>query len=321
LILTFFYQIYKRNEIVKFLQLLHRFDSQAGVLEIKMMNGRVSKRIAIINTIVVSVMMLCGLISSITFKLQLHYDVDMFMPIGYTFMLIAMMVLFLQLMYAIVAVKRRLQHLNLNLRFTFMNETVANKISVINLHCAFNVDVIPETFTNLYNELFDGIELINNAFTLQLIPIVIIYLVVNIFTMYSTAREIILQTSLIWGTCLTNFMWFTLTTLFLSMVLHAGYSTTKCARQVATIVGIILKHPKHQNDKNLRRVFKSFLLEMQYKNFSFENEIFRIEWKLLVSVNIFLSVQNFKGPTFVLIHRLCPPCCRLSWLYQTLIRD
>lgn len=155
----------------------------------------------------------------------------------------------------------------------------------INLHSIGCYEQLPNIITNLYSLLCDGIDLVNDSFTFQLIPFMVYYLTANLFAIYSMIREAFYRSPLMYVAIGTNMWWIILHTAIISIALYSGYTTTRCALKTPIIVSSIVKSQKWKESRCVVKVFKTFLLEIQYRNMFLENEFFRIDWKLLFSVS------------------------------------
>lgn len=217
--------------------------------------------------------------------------VDFSLPFGYLSLLTYLTLWIEQFSLAVLALGRRFRLLNQNLKFTFNNEKI-KEIAIINLHSTYNTEILAKIISELYSQLCEGIELVNDAFTLQLVPFVIYHMTANLFTMYSVIRGFFIPSS----PCIDqflNFGWLSTTTFILSIAFYAAENTLKCALQIPIQISSILKSEKYKSTED---IFKNLLLEVQCRNISFHNEFFTIDWKLLLSV-----IKNFiKCETFLI---------------------
>jgi 7tm Chemosensory receptor len=208
------------------------------------------------------------------------------MPLGHGFLVIYFCVMILQLAFAATALSQRFMLLNDNLHFTFKDQLSKDKV-LVNIHSG--VTNIPKHITELYSSLCCGIDLANETFTFQIISYAMYFVVSYIFTVYAIIRELILQSDFLMTLLIINSSWLILYMIILAIALHSGHCLAKCAQQTPVIVSSVLKNPKWQQEC-LRRVFKTFLLEVQYRSLCLENVFFRIEWKLLFSVSCYGNV-------------------------------
>lgn len=223
--------------------------------------------------------------TAVVFGLEESYGAGYSMPLCYGYVLMYLSLFILQFSFATLAVKARFCLLNDNLRFTFQNVSTV-RFSGINLHSIGCNETLPNIITELYGHLCDSIELVNDSFTFQLIPFMVYYLAANLFAIYSMIREMYFRTSLMYVAFATNIWWVILHTLIISIALYSGSTTTRCALKTPIIVSSIVKSQKSNESRCVGKVFKSFLIEVQYRNLFFENEFFRIDWKLLFSVSL-----------------------------------
>lgn len=205
-------------------------------------------------------------------------SVDFTLPIGYLCSLFYLTLWIQQFSFAVLALGRRFEMLNQNLKFTFNNGKICD-ITIINLHSTYSTRNLAKTISELYSQLCEGIEIVNDAFTLQLVPFIIYHMTTNLFTFYGLIREFVVRTSLIEQ--IANFGWICSSTFSLSIALYSAVNTQKIALKTPIIISEILKSEKYKTPED---IFRIFLLEVQHRNISFQNEFFTIDWKLLLSV-------------------------------------
>lgn len=285
LIVTFFYQLYKKDDIRKFLEILNEFDVKAKALEVKMNMGVGRTWLVRIITLNACGVFVVSLGTALIFEVEKQYGSGYSMPLGYGYVLLYLSLLILQFSFATLAIKSRFSLLHESLLFTFQNSPIKQN-SEINVRANRCNDNLPAIITDLCGMLCDGIDLVNDSFTLQLIPFLVYYLTANLFAIYSVVREVYYRTPLMYVALSTNIWWILLHTSIISIALYAGYTTTKSALKTPIIVSSIVKHRKWKQSPCVVQVFKTFLLEFQYRNMFFENEFFRIDWKLLFSVRV-----------------------------------
>lgn len=119
--IAFVCQIYKRNDVIKFLNILDEFDFTSKSLDVKM--NMKSARTWLIKVII---LIACGVFllilgTILTFELEVHYGAGYSMPLNYGYVLLYVNTLVLQFSFAALAIKSRFRLLNDNLRFTFLN--------------------------------------------------------------------------------------------------------------------------------------------------------------------------------------------------------
>ena len=273
-----------RNNIVKFLHLLHDFDTNAKDLEVKSNLEGVRENIIKIMSFTASGVLAICLGTSATFYIMFYYSASYLMPLRYCYVLFYMSLLILQFSFATLAIKSRFCLLNDNLKFTFQNSPRILHSSV-NVHAKGYDERLPIIISNLYGNLFDGIDLVNDSFTFQLIPFMLYYLTTNLFAIHSMIRETFNGTPLMYIAFGTNIWWIFMHTGMVSIALYSSCTTTRCALKAPIIVSSIVKGSKWKESHCVINVFKTFLVEVQYRNMFFENEFFRIDWKLLFSVS------------------------------------
>lgn len=258
------------------MKLLHDFDLHAKCLEVQMNSNLIKWKIIAVTLTFLSANLVSTCLSIMRFH-RLEANVDL--PIGFGFLLHYFILWINQFSFAALALKMRFELLNKNLKFSF-NSGKINFIASINLHSHHNSKNLIKIICELYSQLCDGIDIVNDAFTLQLIPFASYYLPANLFTSYGVIREIILGSGLSMWSYL-NLGWLLFSTSLISFALYSSESTLKIARKIPIIFSAILKREKC---KFLEDEFKTFFFEVQCRSFTFQNELFRIEWKLLLSV-------------------------------------
>lgn len=282
--ITFIYQNLKNQAAVNFLNILDDFNVRAKVLEVKL--SMENERAVVVKTMTA---LACGILgvscgSAVMFKSNDPYGTRYTMPLYFGYVLLYLSLLILQFSFATMAIKSRFSVLNDNLRLTFLNIS-AQHSSLNNAPSIAYTEHLSSVITDLYSNLCDAIDSVNASFTFQLIPFAIYYLTANMFAIYSIVREIFHRSQLMYVVVFTSFCWIVLHTVIISIAVHSGYQATKCALQAPIIVSSIVKNCKWREQKCVVRVLKTFLLEFQHRNVYFENEFFRIDWKLLLSVS------------------------------------
>lgn len=131
---------------------------------------------------------------ALLFEFHPQYGRVYTMPLRYGYLLVNLRLLILQFSFATLALKTRFCVLNDNLRFTFQNiSTVRN--SGINIHSIGWSENLPSVITDLYNCLYDCINLVNDSFTFQLIPFMVYYLTENLFAIHTMIQEVFFSNS------------------------------------------------------------------------------------------------------------------------------
>lgn len=277
------YQISKRHRIINFLNLLHDFDTRASPLEVKMCRFNMRKKILTFMMAAHLPIIFTSTTTSLIYEFNQYYaSVDATLPLCYSFILSYMTLWSEQFSFAALALRSRFELLNRNLKFTFECGKI-REIAAINLHSTHGKKNLAKFISELHSQLCDGIEMVNEAFTLQLVPLIIYQLTANLFTLYGLIREILVSSSFAVVAICTNLVWICITTFVLSLGIYSAETTRKSARKTSNIVGFILKTEKF---KDVEDIFKTFLLDAQFRSTSFQNEFFCIEWKLLLQVQL-----------------------------------
>lgn len=281
LIIGMVYQLFTKNDIVNFLHLLNDFDTQAKVLEVKSnMEGVrlwIVKKMLLVALGIIAV----SLGTSMVFGLKLSNSDSFLMPLSCGYLLLYLSVLIFQFSFATLAIKSRFSLLNDNLRFTYQNSSMMHSAKKYDEH-------LPIIITDLYSQLCDGIDLVNDSFTFQLIPFMVYYLTSNIFSIYGSIREVYYETSFKYYAFGLNIWWIIVSSGMISIVLYSASTTTRCALKTPIIVSSIVKSYRWRNSQNSQciiDVFNTFLVETHHRNMFFESAFFRIDWKLLFSVS------------------------------------
>lgn len=284
MIVAFVYQVSRKNEAIKFLHAINDFDMKARALDVKLNIESGRKWVMKLMSIIAFCIVCVSLGTSLIFGLGFHYGGSYSIPLHYGFVLCYLTMMILQFSFATLVLKSRFCLLNDSLRFTFLN-TPLHRSTRINVNNIGKVDQLPTLITDLYGILFDCVDTINDSFTFQLIPYTIYYLMANLFAVYSMLREVLFQSAKMYIAVGTNVWWVVLHTGIMTIPLYSSYTTTRCALKTPIIVSGIVKSHETRGSYCVINVFKSFLLELQFRNVFFENEFFRIDWKLLFSVS------------------------------------
>lgn len=282
--IAFVYQYFQTDEAITLLHILNDFDTKAKSLEVRVNMQATRTSVVKIISVIAVVIFIVTVGSALMFEFEMRFAGGYAMPLSYGYALIYLSLLILQFSLATVAIKRRFCLLNDNLRFTFQNTSIKCNSS-INIQAIGYTEYLPNQITKLYSNLCDAIDLVNSSFTLQLIPFMVYYLMADLFSVFSIVHEIFYPTQLTLFLLTINVWWVILHTGLLSITLYAGYTTTRCAASAPTIISSIVRNYHWSKEKCVQKVFKTFLLELQYRNLVLENEFFAIDWKLLLSVS------------------------------------
>lgn len=234
--------------------------------------------------------------------------VDYTFTLGYCLLSIYLILWIEQFSFAVLALRKRFDLLNRNLLLMFNNNGETSRMVVINLYGTKSSRNLAKTISDLYSDLCDGIDIVNEALTFQLIPFIFYYLSTNLFTIYGMIR-VIADGSSVSG-ALMSFGWITYGTIILVFTIYSSEVASSDARQTPIIISSILKSEQFKTTED---VFKKFLLEVNCREIAFKNQFFVIEWKLFLSVRqkLIFIVELFLKYLFVdnLSHFNIYNCC------------
>lgn len=140
-----------------------------------------------------------------------------------------------------------------------------------------------KAYTQLFQILCNGIDVLNSSFTFHLAPIIVSMLVFNVFSVYGVLWEFLNDSKIKLFTLLLNGTWLTMQYTLQAMLAYAGSSVTKKGRETAAIVSKVLNDFELSNE--LASKLQNFLTRSQCRNMKVQNCFFVIDWKILVSVS------------------------------------
>lgn len=144
-----------------------------------------------------------------------------------------------------------------------------------------------EKFVKAYQDLCDGIDLLNATFTFQLAPVLVTVLITKTFTAYGVLWAMISPPERQGLTYLQNGSWLAVMYLLEIIIAFVGSAVTKNAQETLVIMTKILNNSKVDED---------FVLSMQYfvsrvncRNLNVQNCFFKIDWMILLHVKFLLK--------------------------------
>jgi hypothetical protein len=139
-----------------------------------------------------------------------------------------------------------------------------------------------QTFTELFDFLFDSIDIINSNFTTHSIIVLVSILSFNVFAAYNIVREFTAGSGMFFFFLINDSFWILIQYVVMSLMAFMGNSTSREAEKSILIVlhatGLL------ETDHHLQRDLKIFLDKLKGRNKCFENEFFTINWKMIMSV-------------------------------------
>lgn len=162
-----------------------------------------------------------------------------------------------------------------------MIKKIANNKPILVREKCFNLKL----FSELFNDLCDGIEIVNATFTTQLIFAMLSLMLTDIFGAYGVLRELIAKVKLqfLLYFFIGNSVWITIQYAIKVFLVHAGSSTTNEAeKSIATLA-------KAAGSLNSNDILKSDLMtliaQLKCRNMKLKNVFFEINWNLILTVS------------------------------------
>lgn len=142
-----------------------------------------------------------------------------------------------------------------------------------------------KTFSDLYNDLCDLIESVNTTFTNQLILVMIIILMTDVFAIYGMMREYKSNQAAFCFLLIANSTWTIIQYSIKTLMAYCGQSTTNEAEK--SLVLLTRAITNIEGDVDLKNDLNALLIQMKFRKKTFENIFFSINFNLIVAVNIF----------------------------------
>lgn len=141
-------------------------------------------------------------------------------------------------------------------------------------------------FAELFNDLYDGIELINSTFTTQLIFAMLSFLITDIFAAYGALKELLVENNRLPILLVGNSVWVAIQYAIKGFMVYAGSSTTDEAEKPITIIA---KAAGSMDSSELKSDLMALLVQLRCRNKKLENVFFTINWNLILAVHIFIK--------------------------------
>lgn len=167
-------------------------------------------------------------------------------------------------------------------RFFFQNEK-----SFLIRQC----DLKLKFFSELFNDLCDGIELINSTFSFHIVFVITSFLLTNVFAAYTTLREVLSQSSQLGHLAVGASLFVLIHYLIKLFIAYVGSSTTTEAEKPLKVVSKALGSLNFE--ENLKVDLNFFLIQMQSRNKNLQNNFFVINWNFILAV-IMINFQYAK---------------------------
>lgn len=165
LIATFAYQIYKKDDVMTLLDIMNEFDTKAGKLGMKMDMRNARAWLVKITSFVTVGVLPVSVATALVFELEINYGNGYTMPLFYGYALLYLSLYVLQFSFATLAIKHRFFVLNKYLRLTFRNSPIERNTNFEHNANGHN-EHLPIIITDMFGNLNDGIDLVNDSFTL-----------------------------------------------------------------------------------------------------------------------------------------------------------
>lgn len=138
----------------------------------------------------------------------------------------------------------------------------------------------------LYHKMCDFVKKINSTFTFPLIFTTFYFLISNMMCFYYILNYILRDESII-PIMLTDGLAIIFHYILQGISLHLSVGTSGEFRETPILISKIINN--NVCNETDQEVFKNFLVQIQYRNVNFENFLFAINWKLLLTVRKILT--------------------------------
>lgn len=139
-------------------------------------------------------------------------------------------------------------------------------------------------FSQLYQILCDGIDLVNSTFAFHVIIIFINAMYINIFMMFSLLKRIFQMNDPV-IVHMYNISWILMQYFLQILIVSSGSSVTENARNTSRLITKILNELELKEETS--NSLQNFVSRVNSKNLEIRNACFTIDWKLLVTVRKF----------------------------------
>lgn len=141
----------------------------------------------------------------------------------------------------------------------------------------------PIKIVETYHDLCDIIELVNSAFTFPMIFVVLNCFILNLFSFFTLVWYFVRDFQYFHYPIITDAPWIISNYLLQAILIHACCKTTSEAEKFPIIITNFINTANC--NKFGKKVFKSFLIQNQYRNVKFRTVFSTIDWKLLLAVS------------------------------------
>lgn len=149
---------------------------------------------------------------------------------------------------------------------------------------ASNIKFNVEIFIKAYQDLCDGIDLLNSIFTFQLVPVLINAIASKTFTAYGLLVEATNPSPFLLMIFLQNGFWMGTMYLLEFIMAFAGSSVTKAAQETLVVMTKILNNSSLDEDFALP--MQHFVSRVNCRNLKVQNCFFKIDWIILLQVRL-----------------------------------
>lgn len=163
-----------------------------------------------------------------------------------------------------------------SLRSSFITD--CNVLTVVQQKVDTSSDVV-----NLFHCLCDLIEMFNSCLSLSIVFVIVYLFLMSLFASYNHVWTFVNEREKFFFVVASDGTWIMFNFIFHSCFIHSCSRATHEANQTAIIVSKIINQNKC--NRNHQEIFKSFLTQVQYRNLELQTIFFKINWKLLLTVN------------------------------------
>lgn len=141
----------------------------------------------------------------------------------------------------------------------------------------------PIVIVMLYHDLCDAIAMINTTLTFPLIFVIFHFFVSNLFASFNHVWTFVQNFKNLVFVLTTDGSWLLYNYILQGIFIHSSVCTSREAKETAIIISKIVN--SSDCDRSDRDVFRSFLMQNQYRNLELQTPIFTINWKLCLNVS------------------------------------
>lgn len=140
-----------------------------------------------------------------------------------------------------------------------------------------------ELFSELYDDLSDLVEMVNQTFTTQLIFVMAQFMSIEIFGGYGILREM-LSTSRKYFLIVGNFFWIIFQYPVKFFMASAGNNTTNEAEKSLVLITKLINRARY--DDSLRCRLNNLLIQLQCRNKKLFNVFFTVNYNVILLVRL-----------------------------------